>query len=172
MKTIVLNNCELYWCKLNPDRPVEPFGEKIWEMEIRTYDAKQAKEWKDHGFNVKKRSDEGKEYFRVNLKRKAIFKKKQTPAHPVQVVDGNLQPLDPAIIGNKSVGNVQITAKPWKSPIGEGTSFELKAVQVTKLLEFTPSSGNVLAFDAVGETTVATAETPPWEGDDSSDLWD
>ena len=43
-KTIVLNNCELYWCKLDPNNPQQPFQDLIWEMEIRTYDSKQAKD--------------------------------------------------------------------------------------------------------------------------------
>ena len=141
-------------------------------MEIRTYDKDQAKEWKGHGLNVKTKSDDRGTFYKVGLKRKALYQKAGTKAAPVQVVDGNLQPLDSTIIGNRSVGNVQITKKPWKSPLGEGWSFELFAVQVTTLVEFDKNALNKLAFDEVGETEVTEDKGTPALVDDSSDLWD
>lgn len=168
----VLKNVELHWPKLDPKNPVSPFGQPIWELQIRTRDKSIGKGWKDIGCNVKTADDDEGIYYFVNLKRKAIYEKTGQPAQPVTVVDGNVMPLDPTSIGNGSVGNVQLFTKPYEFGGKSGIKIELKAVQVTKLVEFKATGGG-LGFEAVGDTEVVSgggASAADVAGSD--DLWD
>lgn len=166
----VLKDVELHWCKLDPKKPVSPFGTPVWEAQVRTRDKEIAKQWKGESLNVKTSDDNEGIYYFVNLKRKAIYEKTGDPATPVVVVDGQLMPLDGSTIGNGSVGNVQLFTKPYEFGGRSGVKVELKAIQVTKLVEYKAEGGG-LAFEAVGETETVV---PPASdaGDDSSDLWD
>ena len=162
----VLKDVELWWVKCDPKKPVSPFGEPVWEINARTKKKKQADEWKKASVNVKKSDDDT--YWFANLKRKAVFGKTGDPMPPVVFVGGQLMPIDPNTVGNGSIGNVQLYTKDWEFNGHTGTKIELKAVQVTKLIEYQGGSG--LAFDDVGETEIVAKE--PEAGEDSSDLWD
>lgn len=165
----VLKNVELRWAKLDPKNPVSPFGEPVWEVQAVTRSKDDAKAWKDAGINVKTSDDDSGIFYFANLKRKAIYGKTGEAAKPVVVVDGSLMPIDASSIGNGSVGNVQLFTKPYEFAGRSGVKVELKAIQVTKLVEYKPSGGG-LAFEAVGETEVVTPEA---KSDASSDdLWD
>jgi len=163
----VLKNVELHWCKLDPKHPVAPFGTPVWEAQVRTTDKAVAKEWKEIGINTKRHDEE--DYFFANLKRKAIYEKTGDPAQPVVVVDGKLMPLDPTTIGNGSVANVQLFTKPYEFGGRKGIKVELKAIQVTKLVEYKASGGGSgLAFGEVGDTEIVSS------GEDNAseeDLW-
>jgi len=168
----VLKNVELHWPKLDPKNPVSPFGTPVWELQVRSRDKAVAKEWKEIGCNVKTTDDDEGIYYFVNLKRKAIYEKTGEAASPVIVVDAAVMPIDPTSIGNGSIGNVQLFTKPYEFAGRSGIKVELKAVQVTKLVEFKASGGgNGLAFEAVGETEVVSANASA-AAVDSADLWD
>lgn len=162
-KTVVLKGAELWWARL--DKPVSPFGTSQWELQVRTSDKAQAKGWKDEGINVRENDDDNGKYFFANLKRKAIFEKTGEDMSPPVVVDGKLMPLEASKLGNGSVGNVQVLTRPYEFGGRKGISVVLKAVQVTKLIEYQGSSG--LAFEEIGDTEIATDSTADSEG-----LWD
>jgi len=61
-------------------------------------------------------------------------------------------PIDAEILGNGSVGNVQIDTYKYTMNGKDGIGFSLKAVQVTKLVEY--KNGNSLSFEIEGETEV------------------
>jgi hypothetical protein len=152
MSSIVIRNAELFWAKL--DQPVNPFNapQPHWELQIRTRDKAEAKVWKEtNKMNATLKEDSEGTYYQVNLKRKA-FTRDGDPRDPVKVVDAQLMPIDGGILGNGSVGNVQIETYPYKMNGKEGIGFSIKAVQVLKLVEY--KGGNSLAFDIEGETEI------------------
>jgi len=152
MSSIVIRDAELFWAKL--DQPVNPFNapQPHWELQIRTRDKAVAKTWKDtNKMNVTLKEDDNGSFYQVNLKRKA-FTNKGEPRQPVVVVDGELMPLDGSILGNGSVGNVQIDTYGYTMNGQDGIGFSLKAVQVTKLVEYKGSNG--LSFEAEGATEI------------------
>ena len=153
MSSLVIRSAELFWAKL--DAPVNPFNaaQPHWELQIRTREKSEAKKWKDQGMTVtlKEDKDDNGSYYQVNLKRKA-FTRDGTARDPVKVVDGQLMPIEAGILGNGSVGNVQIDTYAYTMNGNEGIGFSLKAVQVTKLVEY--KGGNGLSFEIEGETEV------------------
>ena len=162
----VLKDVELHWCKLDPKAPVSPFGTPVWEAQVRTRDKKQSAEWKKEGVNVKTGDDDNGVYYYANLKRKAIYEKTGDSAQPVVVVDGKLMPIDATSVGNGSVGNVQLFTKPYEFAGRKGIKVELKAIQVTKLVEYKAQGGNGLAFDDEGDTEViSTGDNAASEAD-------
>jgi len=166
----VLKGVSLYWAKLDPKNPNKAFDPQkpVWEVKVVTEDKNVAKEWKDLKLNVKTEEKDDKVQYYAYLKRRATYEKTGDPNQPVKVVDGQLMPLDPNTIGNGSVGNVQIKQWPWEFNKRTGTSTEIVAIQVTKLVEF--NAGNGLAFEEIGETEVISAEAV--EQASSDDLWD
>lgn len=163
MSSIVIRNAELFWAKL--DQPVNPFNapQPHWELQIRTRDKAEAKKWKDYGMTASLKEDDSGTFYQVNLKRKA-FTKNGDPRDPVKVVDAQLMPIDGAILGNGSSGNVQIDTYNYTMNGKDGIGFSLKAVQVTRLVEY--KGGNGLDFEAEGETVVVV---PTDTGSDDSD---
>lgn len=149
--SIVIRSADLFWAKL--DAPVNPFNapQPHWELQIRTSDKSEAKKWKDYGMTVTMKEDDNGSFYQVNLKRKA-FTRNGDPRDPVKVVDGQLMPIDAEILGNGSVGNVQIDTYKYTMNGKDGIGFSLKAVQVTKLVEY--KNGNSLSFEIEGETEV------------------
>ena len=161
----VISNVELFWVKLDPETPVDPFssGKLVWELQMRTSDKKVAKVWKDKGLPVRELEDE--RAFACNVKKLAKNSKGDSLTPP-RVVDGKLKPLDPTIIGNGSIGNIQLSPREWAMGGKSGIVFDLMAVQVTKLIEY---SGSNLEFDVVDldpEPEVAEAEAFTAEDDD------
>lgn len=159
-KNVFLRNAELNWCKL--DKPVNPFGTEIYEMQAATTDKAVAKEWKELGFKIKQ--DDGK--YIVNLKRKAKRADGSDNSAPA-VFDAALNKLDPKIIGNGSTGHVKVYQYPYEWKGRKGISSSLTAVQVVNLVEYTGGGNSETeGFDIVEkdmeamETSDATAETP------------
>jgi hypothetical protein len=159
----IIKNVELNWAKLDPAKPVSPFGTDQWEISLAV-PKKRAAELEVFGKVKAVKDKDGKDTGKVsiNLKKKAE-KKDGTPAAPVRVVDSNKQPLDPKSIGNGSTGNVMVFLKDYqiKTPKGvvtkEGTSVMLTAVQVTDLVKYEPKSGNFVDFDDEdGDSTPST----------------
>jgi len=149
--SIVIRSAELFWAKL--DQPVNPFNapQPHWELQIRTRNKAEAKKWKDYGMTCSLKEDDNGSYYQVNLKRKA-FTRDGVARDPVKVVDGQLMPIDGGILGNGSVGNVQIETYKYTMNGNDGIGFSLKAVQVSKLVEY--KGGNGLDFEVEGETEV------------------
>jgi hypothetical protein len=164
---MIIENAELWFCKLDPKRPSARFNKEnpTWECQIRTKDKNVKKLWESLGLNVKAVvPDEGDPYFRVNLRKKSI-KVDGEPASPVTVVDGSLQPVDPKTIGNGSVGNVKVFQYdfPQKGG-GKGLASVLMGVQLTKHLVYEPRPRD----DDFGETITEVIEPDDEETEEFS----
>ncbi len=152
VRNVILKGVDLYWAKLNPEKPVSPFGTDQWEITVQAAKSR-SKELSEFG-KVKDGFEKGT--VAINLKKKAE-KKDGTPAAPVRVVDNMKQPLDPKTIGNGSTGNVMLMLKDYeiKAPNGKvtksGTAVTLVAVQVTNLVKYEAKSTKFVDFDEEGE---------------------
>lgn len=159
----IIRNVTFFWAKLDPKKPVEPFGELQWELQIR-FPSKRNSEMEKYG-KVKPVEDEKGMSF-INLKKRATLKD-GSPAKPVEVVDTFKNPVDPKIVGNGSTGNVLLMLKDYeiKGPSGRvtkrGTKVMLSKVQVVELKEFKPTGGNYIDFDYEDAGT----ETPTEDSD-------
>jgi hypothetical protein len=162
----ILNNVTLFWAKLDPKKPVEPFGELQWEIQVR-FDKKRIKEMEQYG-KVKETDEKG--IFSMNLKKKAL-KKDGTPALHIKLVNKKGEELDPKTLGNGSTGNVKLMLKPYqiKGPNGkitkEGVQVSLQAVQVTEFIEYVPKNkGDDFDYDSDEDDTPAKANKPAPKG--------
>ena len=143
-RSIIIKDLSAKFCRISgTDAPVNPFGSKQWEMVIETSDPAKVEEINGYGLNVKQNKDDDK-LFSVNLKRKGI-KADGNPNAPVKIVDGSLQPMDGTNIGNGTQVNVNLWQYEYEAPGRKGVATSLTAVQVTKLVEYTPSAG----FEAI-----------------------
>ena len=159
---LVLRDVELFWAKLDPSAPVNPFGQEQWEVTIHVPLARKA-ELEAFG---KVKTDEQRKTAFVNLKKKATDREgNRTKA--VQVVDSLKQEFQASLIGNGSKGNVVVMQKPYtlKTPQGkvqkEGISTTLLAVQVTELVRYEKRTA-VDLFDTEGGTPLAADEVDPY----------
>lgn len=140
---MLLNNVQLDWAKLDPSNPDMGFDKKTPQYSIAVTTTVKAdyEAYKKAGINFKPKEEDGKVVYTANLKKK-IYKddsgKNTTPAPAV--VDGQLQPLDGKLVGNGSIGNVQVRFKPYEYMGKTGTSVQLMAIQVTKLVEYVGSN--------------------------------
>jgi len=142
----LLKKCPLFFVRLVPDRPNKKYNREnpTWEVQIRTEDPKQKKEWEAQGVKLKAvvPEDGSPPYWKTTLKKK-ILKKDGTPNEPVTVKAGNLTTqIDPATIGNGSVGNVRVFQYDYPGKDGKagGTANVLMEVQLTKLVKYTPKA--------------------------------
>jgi len=135
----IIKNVQIYFAKLNPNRPNPKFNKKnpTWELQLRTSDKVQKAEWEKLGLAVKAViPEEGAPYYRVNLKKKSI-KEDGSPSSVVSVIDGKLKPIDPDTIGNGSVANIRIFQYEYTNEGKKGIASVLMAVQLTKHLVYT-----------------------------------
>ena len=135
----ILKNVELFFAKLDESKPNARFdaNNPTWEVQIRTRDKKQAKEWKDLNVNVKTDDDDNGVFYKATLKKKTK-KANGEPQNPVNLVGGGLAPIDPNTLGNGSIGNVRIYQYNYEVGGRKGIASMLMAVQVTTLKEYTP----------------------------------
>ena len=135
----ILKNVEIFFCKLDPARPNDRFDKEnpTWETQIRTRDKKQAKQWKDMNINVKTDDDEQGIFYKATLKKKSK-KRDGADQNPVQVVKGDLTPVDVNKIGNGSIANVRVYQYPYDVGGKKGIATMLMALQITTLHEYTP----------------------------------
>ena len=135
----ILKNVELFFAKLDQSKPNARFdaNNPTWEVQIRTRDKKQAKEWKDLNVNVKTDDDDNGVFYKATLKKKTK-KANGEPQNPVNLVGGDLSPIDPNTLGNGSIGNVRIYQYNYEVGGRKGIASMLMAVQVTTLKEYTP----------------------------------
>jgi len=135
----VLKNVELFFAKLDPAKPNAMFDKAnpTWEVQIRTRDKAKAKMWKELKLNVKTDDDDQGVFYKVTLKKKSK-KASGEPQNPVNLVAGDLSPIDPNTLGNGSIGNVRIYQYDYDVAGRQGTASMLMAVQVTTLKEYTP----------------------------------
>ena len=145
----LLENVEIYFVKLEQDRPSARFDKlnPTWEVQMRTNDPVQMQEWKQLNLAPKLvvhpddhenageaiLTPEGNKQWRCNLRKRSVDSKGR-PADAPTLVDGNLQPVDPRTVGNGSVANIQIYQYEYPDPYGKGTKIgtQMQAVQLLK----------------------------------------
>jgi hypothetical protein len=159
----IIKNVEIHHCRLDPKRPNASFNKEAptWEVQIRTKDKAQKKEWEEAGLQPKLVEDkEGNTYYRVNLKKKSK-KADGTPVAPVKLIDGKHQDVDPNSIGNGSIANIRLFQYEYDSAGTKKTASILMAVQLVKHLVYVPKPRE--DFDEVETETI----DPPDHDDDA-----
>jgi len=137
--TVILSNVELFFAKLDPANPNSRFDKEnpTWEVQIRTKEKAVAKGWKEQNLRVTPDENDDGVFYRANLKKKSK-KRDGTDMAPVNVVAGDLSPVDPATIGNGSVANLSVFQYDYTMNGKDGVASMLMGVQVTTLNEYKP----------------------------------
>ena len=144
--TDIIRNVEFYWA--NVYKPHAPFGTEIFDIQIRTNDAKTVKQCESLGINLKKH-DEG--YYFGNIKRKTVNAKGDA-MEPPKVLNAAKEMMDEPI-GNGSKGNVIVFSYDYKVGGKKGRTAMLTALQVVDLVPYKSATQEV-DFDV--ETDEAT----------------
>jgi len=170
---MLLNNCEIWFPKLDPNRPSKKFSKQrpTWEIQIRTTDRAQRKEWLDLNLNVKDvvPEEEGAApYFRVNLKKKSI-KANGEESEPVEVLNGNLDPVDPNSIGNGSIGNLRLFQYEYDGETGSGIATVLMGIQLVKHIVYAGSRDDEFEKSETEVITSVNKEMEDPEGDEAEE---
>jgi hypothetical protein len=159
----ILKNCEINFLKAHPTKLPKPYKageESKWSVMLKTTDKATRDYWK--GLSLKVNAvvpDEGDPYFTTNIY-KNCTKKDGTPAAPVDVEDGDGNPIDPMRISNGSIANVRIFQ--WENGAGK-ISTQLQALQIVTWIVREASERE--SFERA-ETKVIT---PTPEGDSKSE---
>lgn len=146
--TSILRNVTLNYVKVDPDKPVSPFGALQWEAQIEV-SADRSEEIESMG---KIRTlDNGN--VAVNIKRKAI-KHDGKPNFPVKLMDAKKVAITVFNnIGNGSTGNVKVYRNEYDVAGRKGISTSLSAIQITDLVEYTGSVDFDIEADGEGVDT-------------------
>ena len=127
-----------YWAKVHQPH-YDQYNEKgIFSIDV-TVDAKTKKQLQDLGLSprIKTKDDERGEF--ITIKRK-YTRRDGTKNSAPRVVDSKRAPVSPDIlIGNGSLVNVAFDTYDYDMKGNKGVGASLKAVQVTKLVEYSPS---------------------------------
>ena len=146
--TSILRNVTLNYLKVDPSKPVSPFGTLQWEVQIEVPEDR-SEEIAEMG---KLRTlDNGN--VAVNIKRKAL-KHDGSPNFPVALVDAKKNTIEVFNnIGNGSTGNVKVYRNEYDVAGRQGISTSLSAIQITDLVEYTGSVDFDIEVDGEGVAT-------------------
>ena len=136
----LIKNCEIWFLKADPARPNPKFNKDnpTWECQLRTTSKEQKKAWEALNLAVKDfLPDEGEPYYRVNLKKKSI-KADGEAASAVDVINGELKPIDPNSVGNGSLANVRVFQYEYTNKGKKGVASVLMAIQVVRHIVYVP----------------------------------
>jgi len=134
---MILENVEIWYCKCDPARPEKSTDKDkpdYWSVQVRTSDKEIKNEWEELNINVKAMvPDEGEVDYKATFRRKVINSRGEATKCP-EVVNGNLDPIDPKSIGNGSVGNLILFQHDYPAGNGyaAGIASVLMKVQLTK----------------------------------------
>jgi len=152
---IIIRDCEIWYPQLV--KPNTRFNKEnpTFEIQIRTTDKEQKKEWESLGIKTTPVDpDEGELYYKSSIKKRK-FTRNGEESTPVKVMDASTNEIDPGIIGNGSIGNVRIFQYTFPRADGApGTANILDAIQITTLKKFERMESEVPEFEDLGETTV------------------
>jgi len=141
---VILENTKVVWPKLGDNAGTKYMSEdKEWSVDC-LLSPEQAKTWKDSGVKPAVKDKDGQTF--IKLKKDCVWRNSGDPKKPPMVVDKFGDSMDPLIIGNDSVCNVQYSIRDWEFQGQKGKSAELIAVQVLELNEYTGSSGDSVEF--------------------------
>lgn len=152
--SVFLTNVDLFFVKCDPQRPSRKMNPENpqWEVQIRTLDSDVAEKWKAMGLTVKFQIPAGMKpadgFYRANITKRA-FKVDGSPGQPVEVVTGDLKPLNPNTIGNGSKGNLRLLKREYTHNGQQKVGYYLMGIQVTYLK---PYEGGANGFDAANYT--------------------
>jgi len=165
----VLKDCELFFAKLNPNKPNSMFDKEnpTWEVQIRTRDKAKAKQWKELSINVKPDEDDEGMFYKATIKKRSK-RRDGTEQKPVQLLGGDLSEIDPDKLGNGSIGNVRVYQYPYNVGGREGTASMLMAVQVTTYKKYEPKPRED-DFDVVEMKVVEVADNQKIDFSDNED---
>lgn len=143
-----------YWAKVHQPHFDQYNEQGIFSIDV-TVDAKTKKQLQDLGLGprIKNKGDERNDF--VTIKRK-YTRKDGTKNSAPRVVDSKKTPISPdVLIGNGSKVNVAFDTYDYNVGGNQGVGSSLKAVQVTKLVEYSPSEN----LDEFGEESGYQAPT-------------
>ena len=141
---MILENAKIMWAKLGDNAGTKYMSEeKEWSVDVVVND-EQAKAWTESGVKPALRNKDGLQV--ITLRKDCVWKKSGDAQKAPMVVDQFGDALDPAIIGNDSVANVQYSVNDWEFNGTKGRSARLIAVQVVELNEYTPTDGDSSEF--------------------------
>lgn len=147
-KTVIIRNVEFHFANLMKSHA--PFGEEIWDVQIRVTDEDTIKTLKELGVNMKPHDDG---YHHANVKRR-VKNRKGDANTPVVVVDAQKNPWNPTVnIGHGSTGHIKLFSFDYNVGGRSGTGAMLSAVQVVDLVEYKGSDG--VDFDVEGDAPAA-----------------
>ena len=146
--TSIIRNVTLNYVKVDPAKPVSPFGALQWEAQIEVSADRSAE---IEGMGKLRALDNGN--VAVNIKRKAI-KHDGTPNFPVALLDAKKEAITVFNnIGNGSTGNVKVYRNEYDVAGRQGISTSLSAIQITDLVEYTGSVDFDIEVDGEGVAT-------------------
>ena len=143
-----------YWAKVHQPHYDQYNEQGIFSIDV-TVDTKTKKQLQDLGLGprIKNKGDERNDF--VTIKRK-YTRKDGTKNSAPRVVDSKKTPISPdVLIGNGSQINVAFDTYDYNVGGNQGVGSSLKAVQVTKLVEYSPSEN----LDEFGEESGYQAPT-------------
>lgn len=154
---MIIENVKLLWARLGSNAGTKfKSEEKQWSVDI-VLNEEQAKKWEASGVNPGVKFKDGEHIIKV--KKDCAWKKSGDQKTPPMVVNEFGEPLDPLIIGNGSVGNVQMSIRDWEFMGEKGKTAELVAVQVLDLQEYTGGNGDQeMAFSFNEKSGVALSD--------------
>ena len=127
-----------YWAKVHQPHFDQYNEQGIFSIDV-TVDAKTKKQLQDLGLGprIKNKGDERNDF--ITIKRK-YTRKDGTKNSAPRVVDSKKTPISPDdLIGNGSKVNVAFDTYDYNVKGNQGVGSSLKAVQVIKLIEYSPS---------------------------------
>lgn len=163
----VIKNVKISWVKCDENNPDMGFDgdSPAWKVNIENPSDALVQMWKDKGLGgLKKTKDTGAPYLVVQ--RKATKYKNGDSKEAPSVVDGHLKPLDPNIVGNGSIANIQYSTYPWTFKNKEGVAADLMGIQVLNLIM---REGVGMEFEMVDDDAVADAD--PFTAEDDKDIY-
>lgn len=151
---MILENVKVLWAKLGDNADTKYMSdEKQWSIEAILTDD-QAMEWMESGVKPQVKVKDGVKS--VSLRKDCVWKKSGDPKKAPIVVDQFGDPIDPLIVGNDSVCNIQYSVRDWEFQGTKGKSAELVAVQVLELVEYTGAADTIaFSFSAKKEVPLA-----------------
>ena len=168
---MILRNCEIWYPHLDPARPNARFDKKRpqWDIQLRTQNKAQKSEWEAAGLKVKAvlPDDDSPPFYSTNLKRKSIKSNGEEAKCP-DVIDGNLDVVDPRAIGNGSIGNIRVFQ--YTPPQVDANSAKignvLMGIQLTHHVVYVPQQRDPEEEFGKEETTVV-GQAPAATEDDA-----
>ena len=141
---MILENTKVAWAKLGDNAGTKYMSEeKEWSIDC-LLSTEQAKVWTDSGVKPAVKNKDGSNF--VKLKKDCVWRNSGDPKKPPMVVDSFGVAMDPTIIGNDSVCNIQYSVRDWEFQGQKGKSAELIAVQVVVLNEYTGAGSDSVEF--------------------------